>query len=106
MGLLFLILMLILFAIWGIGLGQARNGEPKLSFVFSGLAFLLSVATVLAVMLLPRSAFGELGHGDGMGLIGLTIVGMIGAVVGAITLAITNVVFLAGQKRRAKPGKE
>lgn len=40
----------------------------------------------VAPFVLPRSAFGELGHGDGMGLIGLSMMGMI-LVVGGLVVA-------------------
>ena len=106
MGVLFLILLLLVLATWGMGLARAWGGEPRLSFTSGGLAVVLGVATVLAVMLLPRNAFGELGHGDGMGLIGLMVFGVIGALTGVAALAITVTVFLAGRKRRANSGKE
>ena len=54
---------------------------------------IIAIGLFLAIgpMFLPRSMFGEAGHGDGMGLIGmmmlgglLTVGGMILAVIGSI----------------------
>ena len=45
----------------------------------TGLGFAISAiggAMTVAPFVLPRSAFGELGHGDGMGLIGLSMMGV------------------------------
>ncbi len=42
------------------------------------------IFTIVAPFVLPRSAFGELGHGDGMGLIGLVMLGAILFGVGVI----------------------
>ena len=55
------------------------------------IVFCIGIAMIVGPITLPRSAFGELGHGDGMGLIGMIMVGAIVAAVGAIGTIIAAV---------------
>jgi uncharacterized membrane protein len=43
---------------------------------------------IIAPLILPRAAFGELGHGDGMGLIGMIMMGFAVFVTGLIVAGI------------------
>lgn len=53
-----------------------------LGFAISAIGGVLTVAPLV----LPRAAFGELGHGDGFGLIGLMMMGLM-LVVGGLVVA-------------------
>jgi hypothetical protein len=52
----------------------------------------IGIVTIAAPLVLPRSAFGELGHGDGMGLIGLIMFGAVLLGVGTVMTIIAAVV--------------
>jgi len=64
----------------------------KLAYLFGSALMLLGLVVFAGPMILPRSFFGELGHGDGFGLVGLVMQGgmMVGA--GVIVLTIAAVV--------------
>jgi hypothetical protein len=53
---------------------------------------MIGIVTIAAPLVLPRSTFGELGHGDGMGLIGLIMFGAVLLGVGTIMMIIAAVV--------------
>jgi hypothetical protein len=106
MGVFPLILILGCVVFWGAGLGRAWAGEPKHSLLAGGAASAVGATTVLLTLLLPRSAMGELGHGDGMGLIGLIFFGAIGFGVGGVAILISTIVYLVGRDGRARALKE
>ena len=53
------------------------------------IATLLGAALAYGPVLLPREWFGELGHGDGMGLIGISMFGFLIFGLGLIVLVFT-----------------
>jgi hypothetical protein len=70
----------------------------------------IGLVTIAAPLVLPRSAFGELGHGDGMGLIGLIMVGTVVLGVGVLATIIAAVIHnrrvAAARKSYAEVGEE
>jgi hypothetical protein len=70
----------------------------------------IGVLTITAPLILPRSIFGELGHGDGMGLIGLIMIGAVLLGVGVVTTIVAAVIHnrrvAAGWQNYAERGEE
>jgi hypothetical protein len=106
MGVLPLALILICVICWGAGLGRAWAGQPKPSLWAGAAASAVGATTVLLTLLLPRSAMGELGHGDGMGLIGLIFFGAIGVGTGFVAILISTIIYFVGRDRRTRALKE
>ena len=72
--------------------------KPYLAF--GGIMILIGAALIFAPILLPRSWFGEVGHGDGMGLI---IIMLLGALAGGLgLLSVLGGVFSALFNRKTK----
>ena len=71
---------------------------------------MIGVATISAPLVLPRSVFGELGHGDGMGLIGLIMIGAvllgIGLIATIIAAVLHNRTVASNWKNYAEAGEE
>lgn len=65
----------------------------------------IGVLTTVAPFVLPRRVFGELGHGDGMGLIGLVLIGLLVAGLGLIVTLTGAVADTARKADAGQPGK-
>jgi len=100
MGVLLIILLFGCAAVWVAGLKQSYLGQPKSSLLGAAAAVVLGIVTIIAVTVLPREAFGELGHGDGMGLIGLYLFGAVGVGTGLIASLVTGIIYAVGHKSR------
>lgn len=71
-----------------------------------GLAVLaIGALTTVAPFVLPRSVFGELGHGDGMGLIGLVLIGLLVASLGLIVTLTSAIADTARKADAGQPGQ-
>ena len=70
----------------------------------------IGLVVIVAPLTLPRSTFGELGHGDGMGLIGLIMIGAVLFGIGAVATIIAGVIHnqrvAAAHKKYADTGEE
>jgi hypothetical protein len=93
-------------AVLAVWLGKKMAGWKRLLLWAGTSTFAIGAVTILAVVFLPRTTFGELGHGDGMGLIGLMLFGAIGMAAGLLLLLILTVIFIVGHRRRAKLSEE
>lgn len=93
-------------ALLGVWLGKTMTGRKRLLLWVGASTVAIGAVTILAVVFLPRTTFGELGHGDGMGLIGLMLFGAIGMAAGLLLLLILTVIFVVGHRRRAKLSEE
>jgi hypothetical protein len=93
-------------AMLGVWLAKTMTGRAK-PLLWAGIATAaVGAVMILAVVFLPRAAFGELGHGDGAGLMGLMLLGAVGMAVGLFLLLIVAVIFFVGHGRRNTLPKE
>ncbi len=106
MGILAFLFVLGCASLLGVWLGKTLVGQLRLLLWAGVAAAAIGALTILAVVILPRSTFGELGHGDGMGLIGLMLFGSIGMAAGLFLLLTAAVIFFVGQRRLDKFPKE
>jgi hypothetical protein len=60
----------------------------------------IGIALIFGPLVLPRPAFGELGHGDGMGLIGLIMFGTAALGFGIIVAIASAVLHAWSQKKQ------
>jgi hypothetical protein len=72
-----------------------------------GAAFVVVGGVIsLAPFVLPRSVFGGLGDGDGMGLIGLFLIGAFVSVGGVALMAIAALLALSKSARRSGAARD
>lgn len=91
-----------LFVAWCVGMVRLWKGRPALALWSASLSLVLGASTFAAASFFDRYsqlAFGGLGSGDGMGMIGLFIFSA-GAAVGSLIALLTAIV--VGSLRRAR----
>jgi hypothetical protein len=90
-------------SIW---LAKTSLGRQRL-LLWAGVAtFAIGALTFMAVAFLPRATFGELGHGDGMGLMGLMMLSAILMSASLVLLSFLSAIIFVGRSRRAKLPRE
>ena len=77
---------------WAIGLATMKDNGPALAIWSTRFATVISLIGMVSPLVLPRYSewlFGELGHGDGFGLIGLIMIGAIGLLMSLLAMLLT-----------------
>ena len=90
--------------VWVAGLLQMGRMRSRLSHGASLAAIVISLGTIASAIYLPRShwALGNMGGGDGFGLVGLIFFAGIAFVAALVTFAVTEIVRAAIARRARK----
>lgn len=94
------------FIAWLVALPAVWRGQPRVALWAAGAAFALGLVVSIGAVALPRYSdfwLGNMGAGDGFGLIGLVIFGAGVAAVAAVLFVVT--VIVAAMRRKKSSGE-